>query len=82
MKCFCGKLRLLILQVEWDSVVTEAYGNEKGRLGGVKLQNVKTGEVRDLQVLSLSPFHPFARLMFVCTWNRSAVLSLRSILYR
>jgi thioredoxin reductase (NADPH) len=34
----------------WSSVVTEAYGNEKNRLGGLKVQNVKTGEVTDLKV--------------------------------
>ena len=38
------------LQVVWNSVVTEAYGNEKGRLGGVKVENVKTKDVRDIPV--------------------------------
>ena len=37
-------------QVCWNSVVEEAYGNEKGLLGGVKLKDVKTGELRDIQV--------------------------------
>lgn len=32
----------------WDSVVVEAYGNERGLLGGVKVQNIKTQEVTDL----------------------------------
>ena len=34
----------------WDSAVKEAYGNEKGLLGGVKVENLKTGEIRDLEV--------------------------------
>lgn len=41
-------LLLLCVQVLWDSVVVEAYGNEKGLLGGVKVQNVKTQQVTDL----------------------------------
>jgi len=39
--------------VLWDSVVVEAYGNERGLLGGVKVQNVKTQEVTDLPVSGL-----------------------------
>ena len=31
------------IEILWNSVVEEAYGNEKGTLGGVKLKNVKTG---------------------------------------
>ncbi len=31
------------IEVIWDSVVEEAYGNAKGLLGGVKVKNVKTG---------------------------------------
>ncbi len=31
----------------------EAYGNEKGMLGGLKIQDVKTKEVRDLPVSGL-----------------------------
>ena len=31
------------MQVVWDSVVEEAYGNEKGLLAGVKVKNLKTG---------------------------------------
>ncbi len=38
------------LQVCWNSVVEEAFGNEKGLLGGVKLKDVKTGELKDVQV--------------------------------
>ena len=34
----------------WDSGVKEAYGNEKGLLGGIKVENLKTGEVTDLEV--------------------------------
>jgi hypothetical protein len=32
------------IEMVWDSVVEEAYGNAKGLLGGVKVKNVKTGE--------------------------------------
>lgn len=38
------------LQVLWNSSVLEAYGNEKGLLGGMKVKNVKTGEVTDIKV--------------------------------
>ena len=31
------------IEILWNSVVEEAYGNAKGQLGGVKLKNVKTG---------------------------------------
>lgn len=41
------------LQVLWDSTVIEAYGNERGLLGGMKVQNVKTGEVSDVPVNGL-----------------------------
>eukprot|EP00891_Asterochloris_glomerata_P000438 jgi/Astpho2/438/fgenesh1_pm.00011_%23_17_t len=34
----------------WNSTVVEAYGNEKGMLGGLKVKNLKTGEVTDLHV--------------------------------
>lgn len=37
----------------WSSAVDEAYGNEKGKLGGVKLRNLKTGEVTDLELSGL-----------------------------
>lgn len=36
------------IEFVWNSVVEEAYGNERGLLGGVKLKNVVTGEVSDL----------------------------------
>lgn len=36
-----------------DSVVMEAYGNERGLLGGVKVKNLVTEEVTDLQVSGL-----------------------------
>jgi thioredoxin reductase (NADPH) len=42
-----------VRQVLWDSVVVEAYGNDKGLLGGVKVQNVKTQEVTDLPLAGL-----------------------------
>jgi len=38
---------------KWSSVVECAYGNEKGQLGGVKLRNLKTGEVEDLPLSGL-----------------------------
>ncbi|KAL9250438.1 Thioredoxin reductase 2-like protein [Drosera capensis] len=44
------------VEVVWNSVVEEAYGEEeKGRkrLAGVKVRNVVTGEVRDLKVSGL-----------------------------
>eukprot|EP00878_Enallax_costatus_P010951 GHUV01011439.1.p1 GENE.GHUV01011439.1~~GHUV01011439.1.p1 ORF type:complete len:433 (+),score=117.71 GHUV01011439.1:1574-2872(+) len=41
------------IKVLWDSVVIEAYGNERGLLGGVKVQNVKTQEVTDLPLAGL-----------------------------
>jgi thioredoxin reductase (NADPH) len=37
----------------YNSVVKEAYGNEKKLLGGIKVENVKTGEVVDLPVNGL-----------------------------
>ena len=53
-----GCLRLLIAdhvrkQVLWHTVVEEAYGREKGLLGGLKVRNVQSGEVRDLPVNGL-----------------------------
>jgi thioredoxin reductase (NADPH) len=41
------------IEVLWDSVVVEAYGNERGLLGGIKVQNVKTQEVTDVPVAGL-----------------------------
>ena len=38
------------IEILWNSVVDEAYGNERGLLGGVKLRDLKTGAVRDLEV--------------------------------
>lgn len=37
----------------WHSVVEEAYGNDKGKLGGVKVKNVQTGKVTDLPLAGL-----------------------------
>lgn len=37
----------------WNTTTVEAYGNEKGMLGGLKIQDVKTKEVRDLPVSGL-----------------------------
>ena len=36
----------------WSSVVEEAYGNERGMLGGAKVKNLKTGEWRAVESLS------------------------------
>ncbi|XP_010526858.1 PREDICTED: thioredoxin reductase 1 [Tarenaya hassleriana] len=42
------------IEVIWNSVVEEAYGDgEKGVLGGLKVKNVVTGEVSDLKVSGL-----------------------------
>uniref|UniRef100_A0A1D1YGX5 Thioredoxin reductase n=1 Tax=Anthurium amnicola TaxID=1678845 RepID=A0A1D1YGX5_9ARAE len=41
------------IEVLWNTVVAEAYGTEKGSLGGLKLKNVVTGETTDLQVSGL-----------------------------
>lgn len=42
------------IEVMWNSVVAEAYGEgEKGPLGGLKIKNVVTGEVSDLKVSGL-----------------------------
>jgi thioredoxin reductase (NADPH) len=42
------------IQVVWDSEVVEAYGGaDGGPLAGVKVKNVLTGEVTDLQVAGL-----------------------------
>jgi len=41
------------IEVCWNSVVEEAFGNEKGLLGGVKLKDVKTGELKDVQASGL-----------------------------
>ena len=34
------------IEVVWSHVAIEAYGNEKGRLAGLKLQSTKDGSVR------------------------------------
>eukprot|EP00879_Flechtneria_rotunda_P004702 GHRR01004966.1.p1 GENE.GHRR01004966.1~~GHRR01004966.1.p1 ORF type:complete len:429 (+),score=112.64 GHRR01004966.1:2349-3635(+) len=41
------------IKVLWNSVVTDAYGNERGLLGGVKIKNVETQEVNDLPLSGL-----------------------------
>lgn len=38
------------IEFVWDSAVEEAYGNERGLLGGVKVKNLKTGAITDLPV--------------------------------
>lgn len=41
------------ITVLWDSAVEEAYGNERGLLGGVKVRNLKTGDISDLPLAGL-----------------------------
>ncbi|PSC72451.1 thioredoxin reductase [Micractinium conductrix] len=41
------------IEILWDSVVEEAYGNAKGMLGGVKVKNLKTGAVTDVPLAGL-----------------------------
>lgn len=37
----------------WSSAVDEAYANAKGKLGGLKVKNLKTGEITDVPVSGL-----------------------------
>ena len=37
------------MQVLWDSRVVEAFGNDKGLLGGLKVQNVHTKEIDSIE---------------------------------
>jgi thioredoxin reductase (NADPH) len=41
------------IEVIWDSAVVEATGNERGLLGGIKVKNLKTGVVTDVEVNGL-----------------------------
>jgi thioredoxin reductase (NADPH) len=41
------------IEVLWDSHVIEAIGNERGLLSGLKVKNLKTGIVTDLEVSGL-----------------------------
>jgi len=41
------------IEVLWDSSVIEAIGNERGLLSGLKVKNLKTGIVTDLEVSGL-----------------------------
>ena len=41
------------IEILWDSVVEEATGNEKGFMAGVKVKNVKTGEVTEYEANGL-----------------------------
>ena len=38
------------IEVKWDSVVEEVYDVEKGEVTGVRLKNVKTGDLSELEV--------------------------------
>ncbi len=42
-------MRMLVLVLS----LTQAYGNDKGLLGGIKVKNVATGEVQDYEVNGL-----------------------------
>jgi len=41
------------IEILWDSVVEEATGNDKGFMGGVRVKNVKTGEVTEYEANGL-----------------------------
>ncbi|CAA7409478.1 unnamed protein product [Spirodela intermedia] len=41
------------IEIIWNSAVEEAYGSEKGGLGGLKLRSTLSGELSDLQVSGL-----------------------------
>ncbi|XP_015882022.3 thioredoxin reductase 2 [Ziziphus jujuba] len=41
------------IKVIWNSTVVEAYGGERGVLGGLKVKNVVSGEISDLRVSGL-----------------------------
>lgn len=41
------------IKVVWNSTVVEAYGGEKGVLGGLKVKNLVSGEISDLKVSGL-----------------------------
>lgn len=47
---YAKKLRKENVEIVWDSVVEEILENEKGRVSGVRLRNVKTGETRALEL--------------------------------
>ena len=36
----------------WDSAVVQAYGNDKGLLGGLTVKNLKTDQTNDVEVRS------------------------------
>ena len=57
------------IEVIWSHVVVEAYGNEKHRLGGLKLQSTKDGSVRRCMLTS-----GFAS-GYECTQGSQTVLS-------
>lgn len=47
---YTRKLQKGNIEFVWDSVVEEIIENEKGRVGGIKVKNVKTGECRTLEL--------------------------------
>lgn len=40
-------------QILWSHTILEAFGNDKGLLAGIKIKNLKTDAVTDLEVCSL-----------------------------
>lgn len=58
----CGFRIGLIEQVKWNTVATEAYGNARGLLAGVKAKDIKTGEVFDIEVQG-----PEAHSLAICS---------------
>ncbi len=74
------------IEVIWSHVVVEAYGNEKGRLAGLKLQSTKDGSVRT-PFASLAcwtahtPFlHLCALIAAASVWPCYESLSLRHLM--
>ena len=54
LSCLEVAHRLLAVQVLWDSQVVEAFGNDKGLLGGLKVQNVHTKEIDSIEASPIS----------------------------
>ena len=42
------------IEVLWETQVERAIGTDKGMLNGLRLQHTTTGEVKDLQVQTMS----------------------------
>lgn len=50
------------IEFMYDSAVEEAYGNERGLLAGIKVKNLKTGEITDVEVRRRRAPHELVRL--------------------